>query len=250
MENLYDLIWEQLYFEEICKSKNNGCTLLAPGPVLGKGISETEILALTQQNNIQFPNSLIEFYKQASQVYLRWELFEGESGGRKDTSVQFKENTWLKENYLDKGYSWEAVKILLSGNLNIAELKDIIEIENLKATGIYQATEKLGMKGGDLRPIDFNEYAVACMKVEDGKLIDNIYLNTGFGGLPEALHNMNVTFEQYLELAYKAKCFNYWNLIYCLKDKVPNQELMKRFFPVIFPHLEPDLEVFGIRYND
>lgn len=104
------------------------------------------------------------------------------------------------------------------------------------------------MKGGDLRPIDFNEYAVACMKVEDGKLIDNIYLYTGFGGFPEALYDMNVTFEQYLELAYKAKCFNYWNLTYCLKEKSPGYELMKRFFPVIFPHLEADLADFGINY--
>lgn len=248
MKNIYDFIWEQLYFDEICQSKNNGCTLLAPGPVLGKGISASEILAVTQQNNIQFPDSLIEFYKQASQLNLRWEIFEGESGGRKDTSIQFKENSWLKENYLENGYSWEAVKILLSGNLNISKLKNIIDLDNLKATGMYQAAEKLGMKGGDLRPIDCNEYAVACMKVEDGKLIDNIYLYTGFGGFPEALHDMNVTFEQYLELAYKAKCFNYWNLTYCLKEKSPSYELMKRFLPVIFPHLTPDLEDFGINY--
>lgn len=248
MKNIHDLIWEQLYFEEICNSKNNGCTLQAPGPVLGKGTQEAEILTLAQQSKLQLPDSLIEFYKQASKAYLSWELFEGESGGRKDTSIQFKENTWLKENYLDNGYSWEAVKILLSGNLNIAELQDIIDINNLRAAGIYQAAESLGMKGGDLRPIAFNEYAVACMKVEDGKLIDNIYLYTGFGGFPKALHNMHLSFEEYLSLACKAKCFNYWNLIYCLKDKVPNQELMRRFFPLIFPHLTPELEAFGIHY--
>lgn len=248
MKNIYDFIWEQLYFDEICQSKNNGCTLLAPGPVLGKGISAVEILAVTQQNNIRFPDSLVEFYKQASQLNLRWGIFEGESGGRKDTSIQFKENSWLKENYLNKGYSWEAVKILLSGNLNITQLKNIIDLDDLKMTGMFQAAEKLGMKGGDLRPIDTNEYAVACMKVEDGKLIDNIYLYTGFGGFPEALHDMNVTFEQYLELAYKAKCFNYWNLTYCLKEQSPSYELMKRFSPVIFPHLEADLADFGINY--
>ncbi|WP_447951947.1 hypothetical protein [Chryseobacterium koreense] len=244
MTDISNLFYEKMCYEQIFHSDSLKCGGLVTG-----GKDEKQLfLNEAEQHKISLFPALIEFYTQAKYARLNWRIVDEKSRNGKEREAVFKEDSWIKENYLDKGYSWEAVKILLSGNLNISELKNILDIDDLKATGIYQVAEKLGMKGGDLRPIDFNEYAVACMKVEDGKLIDNIYLYTGFGGLPEALHNMNVTFEQYLELAYKAKCFNYWNLIYCLKDKVPNQELMRRFFPVIFPHLEPDLADFGIKY--
>ncbi|MBX2950357.1 MAG: hypothetical protein KF704_13845 [Crocinitomicaceae bacterium] len=248
MINIREKLRKVLYYEEIEGSN----ILLCPGCVTkpSDAIAKNDLEIILSEKGLIFPESLMDFYGQVGMLSVPWEIVNERFQNGKERESVFREDSWIKENYLDKGYSWEAVRILLSGNLNISELQNILDIDDLKATGIYQVAEKLGMKGGDLRPIDFNEYAVACMKVEDGKLIDNIYLYTGFGGLPEALHNMNVTFEQYLELAYKAKCFNYWNLIYCLKDKVPNQELMQRFFPVIFPHLEPDLEDFGIRYND
>ena len=237
---------DKLYYDEIEGSN----FLLCPGCATkrSEAIQRENLEKILKENNLTFPESLMDFYGQAAMLSVPWEIVDETFQNGKEREAVFKEDTWLKENYLDKGYSWEAVRILLSGNLNISELKNIIDLDDLKATGMYQAAEKLGMKGGDLRPIDFNEYAVACLKVEDGKLIDNIYLYTGFGGFPEALHDMNVTFEQYLELAYKAKCFNYWNLTYCLKEKSPGYELMKRFFPVIFPHLEADLEEFGIKY--
>lgn len=244
MIDVYNLFYEKMCYNEIFHSDSLKCG----GLVTGGKDEKDFFFKYSEQNKISLFPSLIEFYMQAKYARLNWRIVDEKSRNGKEREAIFKENLWIKEHYLDNGYSWEAVKILLSGNLNIAELKNIVEIEDLKATGMYQAAENVGLKGGYLRPIDFNEYAVACMKVEDGKLIDNIYLYTGFGGFPVALHDMKVTFEQYLELAYKAKCFNYWNLIYCLKDKVPNQELMKRFFPVIFPHLEPDLEDFGIKY--
>lgn len=198
--------------------------------------------------NLTFPESLIDFYSQAAKLNVTWRIIDDSFQNGREKEALFKENPWIKKEYLDNGYSWEAVKILLSGNLNITQFKNVIDLENVKATGMYQAAESLGLKGGDLRPIDTNEFAVACMKVENGKLIDNMFLYTGFGGFPEALYDMKVTFEQYLEVAYKAKCFNYWNLTYCLKKESPSYELMKRFFPMIFPHLESDLSEFGIIY--
>jgi hypothetical protein len=245
------LFKEKLYKQEVSKSKNFGCALVSRGPVflLNKLMNKEEIIKITQQDNILISQSLLDFYTQVYSLSFDWKIFEGMNPSIQiDPSIQFKNSPWLKENYLDDGYSWEALSILLSGHLNISELKNIIDEDDLKATGMYQAAERVGLKAGELRPIDFNEYAVACMKIIDGELIDNIYLYTGFGDYPTALHDMGVNFEQYLQLAYKAKCFNYWNLIYCLREKVHNYELMKRYFPVIFPHLEPDLEDFGIKY--
>jgi len=213
-----------------------------------EAISQKDLIILLKERNLTFPESLIDFYTQAAKLNLTWKIIDESFQNGKEIESIFKEDPWIKKEYLDNGYSWEAVKILLSGNLNITQLKNVIDLENVKSTGMYAAAISVGLNEGDLRPIDTNEFAVACMKVENGKLIDNIYLYTGFGGFPEVLHDMKVTFEQYLELAYKAKCFNYWNLTYCLKEKSPSYELMKRFFPVIFPHLEPDLAEFGIVY--
>lgn len=213
-----------------------------------EAIPQEDLEIILNEKKIIFPESLINFYSQAAKLNFVWRIIDESFQNGKEKESIFKEDPWIKKEYLENGYSWEAVKILLSGNLNITQLKNIIDLENVKATGMYDAAISVGLKGGDLRPIDTNEFAVACMKVENGELIDNIYLYTGFGGFPEALHDMKVTFEQYLELAYKAKCFNYWNLTYCLKKKSPSHELMKRFFPVIFPHLEPDLAEFGIVY--
>ncbi|MCX8533050.1 hypothetical protein [Chryseobacterium luquanense] len=246
MININKKLIDILYYEEIEGSDS----LLCPGAVSKPSdiISKEEIERVLKEKELIFPESLINFYSQAAMLSLTWMIVDERFRNGKEREDVFKENPWIKKEYLDNGYSWEAVKILLSGNLNITQLENVIDLENVKATGMYQAAESLGLKGGELRPIDTNEFAVACMKVEDGKLIDNIYLYTGFGGFPEALHDMKVTFEQYLELAYKAKCFNYWNLTYCLKEKSPSYELMKRFFPIIFPHLEPDLAEFGIAY--
>jgi len=246
MINIKEQFINKLYYEEIEGSN----FLLCPGAATrpSEAISSPDLRTLLKEQNLDFPDNLIDFYGQVGMLSIPWEIVGERVKNGHEREAMFKNHTWIKEHYFEKGYSWEAVRILLSGNLNIAGLQNIIDIEDLKATGIYQAAENVGLKGGDLRPIDFNEYAVACMKVDDCKLIDNIYLYTGFGGFPVALYDMKVSFEHYLELAYKAKCFNYWNLIYCLKDKVPNQKLMRKFFPLIFPHLTPDLEDFGIKY--
>ncbi|WP_442787265.1 hypothetical protein [Flavobacterium suncheonense] len=246
MINIEKELVNKLYYDEIEASE----FLLCPGVVdnPNEAIPQKDLETAVNEKGLTFPKSLIDFYGQAAMLSLTWMIVDARFQNGKEKEAKFKEDPWIKKEYLDNGYSWEAVKILLSGHLNITQLKNIIDIENVKATGMYDAAISVGLNGGDLRPIDTNEFAVACMKVENGELIDNVYLYTGFGGFPEALHDMNVTFEQYLELAYKAKCFNYWNLTYCLKKKSPSYELMKRFFPVIFPHLEPDLAEFGIVY--
>lgn len=193
MINISEEIRKKLYRGEIQKSNFLVCPGCATKP--SEAVKREDLETILKENNLSFPESLMDFYGQVGMLSATWKIVDETFQNGKEREAVFREDSWIKENYLDKGYSWEAVRILLSGNLNISELQNILDIDDLKATGIYQAAEKLGMKGGDLRPIDFNEYAVACMKVEDGKLIDNIYLYTGFGGLPEALHNMNVTFE-------------------------------------------------------
>ncbi|MEP0264729.1 hypothetical protein [Dokdonia sp.] len=213
-----------------------------------EALEEEQLENILKQSEFSLPISVKKFYQQVTELSLNWEIVNERHRNGIEREAIFKRDIWIKQNLLDKDYSWEAVRILLSGSLNIPEFKNLIDIEFIKATGMYAAATKVGLTAGSLLPLDTNEFAIACMKHEDGELIDNIYLYTGFGEFPVKLHDMGITFEKYLDLAYKAKCFNYWNLVYCLRDKAPNYELMKRFFPVIFPHIEPDLEEFGITY--
>lgn len=248
MRDIEEWFFDELYMEEICESKKHGCTLTSIGPGLGSGISKKEIITKSNKVNIDLFRSLVDLYVQVEDIGFNWKVSENSSAGRSDTSIQFKEDTFLREHYLDADHSWEALKILISGHMQIATLDDILDIDKVKACGLYVAAEKVGLEAGSLRPLDFNEFAISCLKVEDGKLLDNVYVYAGFGEYEPALYDMGIGLEKYLELAYKAKCFNYWNLIYCMKEKVHLHALMKHTWPMLFPQLTPDLEEFGISY--
>ena len=62
----------------------------------------------------------------------------------------------------------------------------------------------------------------------------------------ETMYDMEITIEEYLDLAYQAKGFHYWQLIYLFKEKSEYYELMKRILPKILPHVKLNLEAFGI----
>ena len=50
---------------------------------------------------------------------------------------------------------------------------------------------------------------------------------------------------EYLELAYKAKCFFQWQMAYIYHDGFDNEKL-KVMLPLILPHVKLDLSDFGI----
>ncbi len=131
--NYYELIKTDLYWEEICTSKDHGCNLYAPSPVCGYPLEGQDLEELT----LKLPQSIKDLYTQVSDIELRYEISEGAKRGRSDTSIQFKEDPWLKEHYLDSDYSWEALKILISGHMQIATLDDILDVEKVKACGLY-----------------------------------------------------------------------------------------------------------------
>ncbi len=243
---IYKKFKEQLYSAEICKSRKNGCSLFAPGPNFGFGSDVEEIKVQSKTNTVELFESLIDFFSDVERIIMSWEIVD--DGAEDDTSSQFKNNPWLKEHYYDKGYSWSFVKEQLSGYLNTATLSQVLNNDPRQTEMSHYVVAESILKDENpdlIRPIDILDGTVAFVRVKDNKLIDNIYLMNTEG---HEIFDMGITFEKYLDLAYKAKLFKNWQWIYLLKEKSPSYELMKRFFPVIFPHLKPDLEEFGIVY--
>lgn len=250
---IYNKFGEKLYYDEICESRKNGCALMAPGPGFGFGMNLEEIKANSKANNVELFTSLIDFFSDVESIIMSWEVYEAPNDASDynkglDNSSQFKNDLWLKEHYFDKGYSWGHVKEQLSGSLNISSLTQVLNSDPRQKEMTYYvvAENVLANENPDLiRPIDIQDGTVAFVRVKDNCLVDNIHLMNTDG---HEIYDMQVTFEQYLDLAYKAKLFKDWQWIYLFKDRSEKHELMKRFFPVIFPHLEPDLGDFGIKY--
>lgn len=95
----------------------------------------------------------------------------------------------------------------------------------------------------DFFPLDICWDLTACVKQENGLLLDRVWLVHTNG---QALYNMGIGIEEYLDLAYKSKGFHYWQLIY-LFPKGDYYEMMKRYLPKILPHIQLDLSSFGIK---
>lgn len=215
---IYKKFREKLYNEEICKSRKNGCTLMAPGPGFGSGTDIEEIKVQSSSNSIELFESLIDFFADVKHIFMSWEIVD--DGASDDTSSQFKKDSWLKEHYYDKGYSWEFVKEQLSGYLNTATFTQVLNLDDRqKEMSYYVVAESvLENENPDLiRPIDILDGTVAFVRIKDNKLIDNIYLMNTYS---HEIFDMEITFEKYLDLAYKAKLFKDWQWAYLLKEKI------------------------------
>ncbi len=81
---------------------------------------------------------------------------------------------------------------------------------------------------------------IAYFKLENGVIADNIYL-FNVGG--KTMDNMNVTCTEYLQLAYEAKLFYYWQYAYTFKNSAHNKRL-QNMLPEISEFVELDLSKF------
>ncbi|MGS2764505.1 hypothetical protein [Sinomicrobium sp. M5D2P9] len=191
-----------------------------------------------EKNELILPENLIDFYEQTSKLEVLWELQDTVENTR-----QFKNDKWLKEKYLDNNYSWGVVHEYLSGYINITKSEDISNSGFCKEQGYYYTLSNIEENQDDFFPFDICWSLTACLKKEGNKIIDNIWLvHTD----ANTIYNMKINIKEYLTLAYQAKSFHYWQLIYLFKEKSEYYELMKRFLPKILPHIKLDLKAFGI----
>lgn len=183
--------------------------------------------------------ALRPLFNQVRWIEILWEL----SAHDPENERPFKEDPWLKKNFLEEGYDWGVVKEYLSGFINIQKLSQLFNKSYCSQQGYYYTLQYHTKESpDDYFPLDICWDLTACVKRENGVLLDRVWLVHTNG---EALYDMGIGIEQYLDLAYKAKGFHYWQLSY-LFPKGDYHELMKRYLPKILPHIELDLSDFGI----
>ncbi len=192
-------------------------------------------------NNLVLPVSLVSFYQECSNLSVLWEIYDSD-----DNTKQFKEHPYLVNTYLNNEYSWSFVKEeMLSGYINITSASDIFNPDFCSNQSYYYRLDynkKLGNKD-EFFPFDINNKVTACLKKTGNEIIDNIWLINVEG---EAIYDMNITIEEYLNLAYQAKCLKGWQYVYLLKNKCESYQIMKQILPLIMPNVTFDLSKFGI----
>lgn len=234
------LLYKQLIRTELSKSKKNGCTLQIPFHAFGEEKSSDSLNQMQKKMGINLPETLLDFYQKVEYVEIKWTLFE-EEGDARDNTDQFKNHEWLRENYLDNGYAWSFVKEYLSGSIFISSVEKLLNQD--PQNSYYAVLEAMGLNPQEYRLFDAQSRATALLRVENNMIVDNIWI---IDLDSRELYDMKVGIEEYLNLGYKAKLFNAWQLVYILGQKIEFYELMKRYLPMIAPHLDLDLESFGI----
>ncbi|AXT61546.1 hypothetical protein D1816_14705 [Aquimarina sp. AD10] len=189
-------------------------------------------------DSINVPKSILDFYNQTSKVEIIWELQQTE-----ENTKQFREDKFLNEKYFKYDYDWGVVHEYLSGFINITKAENLFNPAFCKDQAYYHTLSNKEENQDDFFPFDICWSLTACLKKEGDKIVDNIWLVYTDA---EAIYDMGVTVEEYLNLAYQAKGFHYWQLIYVFKEKTEYYELMKRYLPKMLPHITLDLKAFGI----
>ncbi|MBU2940389.1 hypothetical protein KO494_12655 [Lacinutrix sp. C3R15] len=189
-------------------------------------------------NNANLPKSILDLYNQTSGVEIIWELQQTE-----ENTKQFKEDTFLNEKYLNNNYTWGVVHEYLSGFINITKAENLFNPNFCRDQAFYHTLSNKEENQDDFFPFDICWSLTACLKREGDEIVDNIWLVHTDAA---AIYNMEITIEEYLNLAYQAKGFHYWQLSYLFKEKTEYHELIKRFLPKILPHVTLDLKAFEI----
>ena len=234
------LLYRQMVRAELSKSKKNGCTLKIPFHRFGEAYDVEYIDRQQREHRLNLPSPLINLYQNMKHIQILWTLFE-EAGDERDNTDRFKNDPWLKEHYFDTGYSWDVVKEYLGGSIFISSLDELLNQH--PESSYYVVLEAMGMNPAEYRLFDAQQRATALLKVEDGTLADRIWL---IDVDARQLYDMGLSVEEYLSVAYRAKLFHAWQLTYVLREKTPFFELMKRYLPMLTPHMELDLKAFGI----
>jgi hypothetical protein len=183
---------------------------------------------------------------------------------KEEDEARYEDDPWLKSQYLesdsveddddfeededeeddDDDYEeeTETVSDILTGQISINDLEDLFD-ENASNWMFSFALAGIQDNWDGYFVLETHWELVVLIKREGDRILDNVWVADPDTG---TLHDMQVTFERYLELAYLAKGFRKWQLTYLLKEEAPDYELMKRYLPQLLPGIDLDLSAFGI----
>jgi hypothetical protein len=234
MDNVRNQFYEKLIFEELGPAEENDLCITIP-------ISSVPKSSNTDFENIQFPESLNNLYRQVDYIEISWSIWPVPTYETQyDIPTVFKEDAFLKENYWDEKVSWGIIHEQLSGSIGIQKAEDILNPEFCKEHIFNEVID--GLNSEEFIPFDLHWNIMACLKKENGKILDNVWIVYYEG---EEMYDMKVTIDKYMELCYKAKGFYDWQFAYLFRNG-ENFQFMKRYLPMFFPHLELDLSDFGM----
>lgn len=234
MVDIFDFFDEKLIFDELGESP---VKITTPETTVDSG--DFEYKEIEQQQLLTLPQGLIDLYSQISSIRIAWSL----SALDEKSIRKFQNDEWLKLTYLDKGYDWGVVNEYLSGFINITKPGDLFDPGFCSRQGYYYTLSNKGECPDSFFPLDICWSLTACLKKKDNILVDNIWLvHTDANDI----YDMNIGVEEYLKLAYLAKCFHYWQIVFLFKEKTEFYDLMKRYLPKILPHIQLNLKDFGI----
>ncbi len=237
--DITNLFYKNMIIGELEESYLQGYAVMIQKTLFGPPMDNNEVLTIFKENELNSIQSLLNVYTQVQNINFHWEPSDYDS----NTTNLFKEDPWLREYYFDHGYSWSVLKELISGYLFVPPIEELLGRSNNQKTGYYVMTKRMGLNPNTFLPLDYHNQFTALLKIEENEIKDRVWL---IDLEAEELYDMNITVEQYLNLAYQAKIFNGWQHVYLFKDQSEYYELMKRFLPKILPHINLNLKEFGI----
>ena len=197
--------------QDVDSGKSNGIT------VVQNGIALPDSKRRTEHPEIELFDSYIDLYNQIDHCSFDWHLDNDQN--TKDTLIQIDSIQRLinKEKYeLD-----DILRYITCGGLNIPGFDSAFDFTNNKTLGYYLTSQELGIAPHSFIPVDFHcqlsfQTYTACLKIEENKLIDNVYI-LDYQGVE--LLDMKITLDKYMELAYACKAVYMWQFDYMKKSK-------------------------------
>ncbi|NOQ70524.1 MAG: hypothetical protein GQ574_00895 [Crocinitomix sp.] len=192
--------------------------------------------------NLDFdvPESYLELYNQIRGVHFTWDLNDDE-----ETENSIMNHPIVKRDMIEGEdfSSFSEIKQWISGQLRIPSFEEAFSKEGNAQRGYYVTAEYLKLDPHSFIPIDIGPSLTACLKLEEGKLIDNVII---IDDAALEVYDMKINIETYFDFAYKCKLFTNWQSTYLFKEKALNYNVMRDVLPLIFPVDTLDLSPWGM----
>ena len=221
--------------EEIRSGTKNGIT------VMDKAIAFSPSKVAPTHPNVKLFDAYIELYSQIEKGSFNWYLDDDQ-----DTKDAIMGINYVQTELIgNQGYEEDGIlRYVIAGGLNIPNFKEAFSQNSMQ--GYYLAVENMGLDPNSFIPIDYHcpsAYVsyTACLRIENGELIDNVWLVSYQG---EELFDMEIGIETYFQLAYACKAVYEWQFDYMWRAK-GLKSVLHEVLPLVFPVDTLDLAPFA-----